>query len=164
MLVFIAVGLIGMTAVGCLGEMMVLFPTESSIDDYLRTFLDENLGWVAGLSHWRDCPILILTSLRLTGCRYTCATILASLAVAGAELLEFLQYAETLPILSFPIQAAALILVLSFFPVKGTVPMTCSVSVLMLAVAWTCDSTCRDSEGLHLGQQRGATGDGSGKW
>ena len=38
----------------CISEMIQLFPTSNAMVDYVGAFLDEDLAWIAGLSHWQD--------------------------------------------------------------------------------------------------------------
>ena len=52
-LVAIAVmGIIGICLGESLGEMTQQFPVYNAIVEYVRVFVDEELGWVVGIAYW----------------------------------------------------------------------------------------------------------------
>jgi amino acid transporter len=52
-LVAVAVmGIIGICLGESLGEMTQQFPVYNAIVEYVRVFVDEELGWVVGIAYW----------------------------------------------------------------------------------------------------------------
>jgi amino acid permease len=46
------VGIIGICVVESLSELTQLFPAPNAIVEYVRAFIDEDLGWVIGIAYW----------------------------------------------------------------------------------------------------------------
>lgn len=125
---FVIVGIITIMVMESISEMIQLFPTENAMVEYVKVFVDEDLAWVVGLGYWQDCSHFFLRSLELISCRYTYATIFASLAMSAARFSEYWGLSETLQSLIFYAGAPLCILLISFLPIQVTFHATCLVS------------------------------------
>jgi amino acid transporter len=47
-----SVGVIAICVSECIGEMVQLFPIQNAIVEYVRKFIDEDLGWAVGIAYW----------------------------------------------------------------------------------------------------------------
>lgn len=51
----LSVGVIGLIAIcvsECISELVQQFPVYNAIVEYVRVFVDDELGWVVGLEYW----------------------------------------------------------------------------------------------------------------
>lgn len=85
-------------AVGeCVGEFTQQFAAPNAIVEYVKTFVDEDLGWVIGLAYW-----------------YSFASAFALENLAAAALSEYWSPGQTLQIIAFYVVSPVLILALNF--------------------------------------------------
>lgn len=99
----LSVGVIGIVAI-CVGESIAelaqQFPVYNAIVEYVRVFVDEELGWVVGVAYW-----------------YTFASVFAVQNLAAANLSQYWGLDQTWQTLAFYILAPLVILILNFLGV-----------------------------------------------
>jgi yeast amino acid transporter len=100
----------------CIAELTQQFPVYNAIVEYVRVFVDEDLGWVIGIVFWYDQ--VVLRPYAHTECsRYSFALGFAVQNLNAATLSTYWGLDQTWQTLAFYILAPVGILVLNFLGV-----------------------------------------------
>lgn len=84
----------------CISEFTQLFPMPNAIVQYVRTFVDKDLGWIVGIAYW-----------------YSYASVFALQLISAAGLSKYWGLDQTGQIVAFYIVAPLAILTLNSFGV-----------------------------------------------
>jgi yeast amino acid transporter len=60
---FTIVGIIAISVMECVSEMVQLFPTPNAMVEYVKVFVDADLAWIIGVAYWQDDPLTLLRTL-----------------------------------------------------------------------------------------------------
>ncbi|KAJ9637660.1 hypothetical protein H2199_007150 [Coniosporium tulheliwenetii] len=93
----IFMGLVTIAMSEGVSEFTQMFPAPNAIVEYVRTFVDEDLGWVVGIAFW-----------------YTFAAIFAVQNLAAANMSRYWGLAQTWQTIGFYVVAPAIILAINF--------------------------------------------------
>lgn len=93
----VVISIITITVGECVGKFTQQFAAPNAIVEYVKTFVDEDLGWVIGLAYW-----------------YSFASAFALENLAAAALSEYWRPGQTLQIIAFYVVSPVLILALNF--------------------------------------------------
>ncbi|KAL2011103.1 hypothetical protein VTN00DRAFT_3821 [Thermoascus crustaceus] len=99
----LSVGVIGIVAIcvsECISELVQQFPVYNAVVEYVRVFVDEDLGWVVGVAYW-----------------YMFASVFAVQNLAAASLSQYWGLDQTWQTLAFYVFAPLVILILNFLGV-----------------------------------------------
>jgi amino acid permease len=96
----VAIGLLAIVVSECISELSQQFPAPNAIVEYVKTFVDKELGWVVGIAYW-----------------YAFASVFAVQNLAAAELSKYWGLSQTFQTLFFYAVAPSVILILNFFGV-----------------------------------------------
>jgi yeast amino acid transporter len=96
----VAIGLLAIVVSECISELSQQFPAPNAIVEYVKTFVDKDLGWVVGIAYW-----------------YAFASVFAVQNLAAAELSKYWGLSQTFQTLAFYAVAPLVILTLNFFGV-----------------------------------------------
>jgi amino acid permease len=77
-------GIIAISVSECISELTQQFPVTNAIVEYVRTFVDEDLGWVVGFAYW-----------------YAFASVFALQNLAAAGLSTYWNLTQTLQTIAF---------------------------------------------------------------
>jgi yeast amino acid transporter len=118
LLVIIVMGLISICIGECVAELTQRFPVYSAIVEYIRAFVDDEWGQVAGLAYWYCFPhLLSLRQVRFIAIRYAFASIFALENLSAASLTEYWGLPQTWQTLAFYVLSPVCIILLNLFPV-----------------------------------------------
>jgi yeast amino acid transporter len=93
-------GIITICVSECIGEFSQQFPVPNAMVEYVRTFVDEELGWVIGLAYW-----------------YAFVSVFAVENLAAAELSHYWNLSQTFQTLAFYVASPIIVLLLNLFGV-----------------------------------------------
>ncbi len=93
-------GLISICVSECISELSQQFPAPNAIVEWVKTFVDEDLGWVIGIAYW-----------------YAFASQFANQSLAAANLSTYWDLSPTFQTLAFYAVGPIVILVLNFLGV-----------------------------------------------
>lgn len=93
-------GIITISVSECIGEFAQQFPVPNPMVEYVRTFVDEELGWVVGLAYW-----------------YAFVSVFAVENLAAAELSHYWGVSQTFQTLAFYVASPLILLLLNLFGV-----------------------------------------------
>jgi len=96
----IAIGFVAIFVSECISELSQQFPAPNAIVEYVKTFVDKDLGWVVGIAYW-----------------FAFASVFAVQNLAAAELSKYWGLTQTFQTLAFYGLAPLVILTLNFFGV-----------------------------------------------
>jgi len=54
----VVIGIVAICVSECIAELTQQFPVYNAIVEYVRVFVDEDLGWVIGIAYWYDQVVL----------------------------------------------------------------------------------------------------------
>lgn len=97
MLSVVAIGLITIFVGECISELSQQFPAPNAIVEYVKTFVDQDLGWVVGIAYW-----------------YAFASVFAVQNLAAAGLSRYWGLSQTWQTLAFYVLSPLAIVVLNF--------------------------------------------------
>jgi len=116
-------------AVGeCVGEFTQQFAAPNAIVEYVKTFVDEDLGLVIGLAYW-----------------YSMASAFALENLAAASLSQYWGPGQTLQTIAFYVVSPVIILTLNFCGVfvRSSKVQTEKIGTDVAAVLWNCGDVWR---------------------
>lgn len=96
----VVIGLVAIFVSEGISELSQQFPAPNAIVEYVRTFVDEDLGWVVGIAYW-----------------YAFASVFAVQNLAAAQLSGYWGLTQTWQTLAFYVIAPVVIVILNFFGV-----------------------------------------------
>lgn len=93
----VTIGLVAISVSESISELSQQFPAPNAIVEYVKTFVDKDLGWVVGIAYW-----------------YAFASVFAVQNLAAAELSTYWGLSQTFQTLAFYALAPLVILTLNF--------------------------------------------------
>jgi amino acid transporter len=90
------IGIISISVCECVGEFSQQFPAPNAIVEYVKVFVDEDLGWVVGIAYW-----------------YAFVSVFAVENLAAAALSTYWGLSQTFQILAFYVGSPLILLILN---------------------------------------------------
>jgi yeast amino acid transporter len=100
-----------------ISELVQCFPAPNAIVEYVKTFVDEDLGWVVGIAYWLVIPpshLYLRLLMWLNSCRYAFGALFAAQIIAATALSRYWSVLSVSRELVSYILGPGLILIINF--------------------------------------------------
>ena len=99
MIAVLVVGIVAIAVMEGICELINIWPIPNAMVEYVRAFVDEDLGVAIGILYWSVRPPSHLEVEYLLGCRYTYTVSFSALIIVAGDLTDYWAHAgnETLP-------------------------------------------------------------------